>query len=117
MAFATRAQLPRLTTAIWLPPATMPAFAKASIEQPNDSSPEPSKPGWSVVVAGSSFSTTIGPLIGPVNVYPLALIALSDNGVQVGGIVLMSTPGVELHGSFAAVAIAPAAVPGEPATY
>src|SRR5262249_54542926 len=76
IAFATRAQVPRLTTAIWLPPGTIPAFVKALGEQPRDSSAEPMYPGRSVVVAALSCSTISGRLVsGSPSVDPLALIA------------------------------------------
>src|SRR5882672_7141107 len=112
IAFATRAQLPRLTTAIVFGGSEL-GPPKAATLQPSDSSAEsvPPGPSGSTVVAGSSTITLTVYVDDGGSAKPFALMAVrSPLGIWI------CAPGVEGVESVAAVAIAPAATPGEPAT-
>src|SRR5215218_2245425 len=105
IALATRAQVPRFATAIWPSPAATPLNAYAAGEQPSDSSAEPRKPASSVVVAGLSCSTTIGPVSEGPKSKPFALIRVNGEpfGPAMAGVVVSVAPGVVCHTSCAAV--------------
>src|SRR6187401_2327185 len=113
IAFATRAHAPRFATAIWLSPGATPLNVYALTEQPSDSSADPIGFGSSTVVAGLSWSTTIGPVIGVVNGCWFALIRSNVEPGIVGVTVRLAPANVGMT-SWAAVAMAPSAVPGEP---
>ena len=99
IALATRAQVPRFTTAIVFGPSE----PKSATLQPSDSF---------LGVLGSSLTTLMLKLAEPDSADPLALIA---------GIVvpekLSVAPGNPGKGSFAATEMAPSAVAGEEVTY
>src|SRR2546426_6896805 len=101
IAFATRAQVPRFTTAIVFGPSE----PKSATLQPSDSSLE--------VVVGSSLMTLMLKVDEPANANPLALIA----GIVVVPEKVSIAPGSVRYGSFAATEMAPSAVDGEPMTY